>query len=193
MNAPTLHVLAGPNGAGKSTLVAHVVQPTTGLPFINADEIAKLRWPGDEERHAYDASQAASDARDQAIAAGESFIAETVFSHPSKTDLIVRARAAGYQVELHVLLVPEDTAVERVASRVTKGGHTVPEEKIRERYRRLWSLVTAAAQIVDHATFYDNTTARNPFNIVAVYQHGRPVGKPDWPAWAPAELTALGA
>jgi predicted ABC-type ATPase len=193
VNGPALHVLAGPNGAGKSTLAAQVVQPTTGLPFINADEIAKLRWPGDEERHAYEASQAAADARDEAIATGESFITETVFSHPSKTDLIVQARAAGYFVELHVLLIREDQTVERVASRVRDGGHRVPEDKIRQRYRRLWSLVAAAVSLVDYATVYDNTSTRNPFNIVAEYDGGRPIGRPAWPAWTPSELTALGA
>lgn len=193
MSAPVLHVLAGPNGSGKSTLVARVVQPTTGLPFINADEIAKLRWPGDEEQHAYDASQAAAEARDEAIAAGDSFITETVFSHPSKVDLITQALGAGYLVRLHVVLVREDTAVERVGHRVAYGGHSVPEDKIRQRYRRLWSLVAGVVPLVERATFYDNTWSRHAFDIVAVYQRGRPVGKPAWPAWAPHELTALAA
>jgi predicted ABC-type ATPase len=193
VSAPVLHVLAGPNGAGKSTLVARVVQPTSGLPFINADEIAKLRWPGAEEQHAYDASQAAAQARDEALAAGESFITETVFSHPSKVDLITQAIGAGYDVRLHVIVVREDTAVERVAHRVAYGGHTVPEDKIRERYRRLWSLVVAAVPLVERATFYNNASSRHAFDIVATFVRGRPVGVPAWPLWAPPELIALGA
>jgi predicted ABC-type ATPase len=188
VSGPILHVLAGPNGAGKSTLVARVIQPITGMPFINADEIAKERWPGDEERHAYEASKAAAEARDQAMAAGDSFITETVFSHPSKTDLIIRAQAAGYRVELHVLLIPEDTAVARVASRVEYGGHSVPEDKIRERHRRLWGLVAEAREIADRTKFYDNSSPRKPFNVVAVYERGRPVGEPAWPAWASPDL-----
>ncbi len=43
--------------------------------------------------------------------ASQPFIAETVFSHPSKLDLIDHAYAAGFTVFLHVMLVPEDLAV----------------------------------------------------------------------------------
>jgi predicted ABC-type ATPase len=167
LSTPVLHVLAGPNGSGKCTFVREVLGPVTHLPFINADEIA---------------------ARDQAIAARRSVITETVFSHPSKVELIKQSLAAGYLVELHVMLVPEDLAVARVAHRVTLGGHTVPEDKVRQRYRRLWGLVVQARQIVDRATFYDNTSSM-PFRPVAVYERGRPVGTPAWPTWAPPAIT----
>jgi predicted ABC-type ATPase len=60
-----------------------------------------------------------------------------VFSHPSKLELIAAARAEDYTIVLHVLLVPEELAVERVRLRVNAGGHHVPEDKIRERYQRL--------------------------------------------------------
>jgi predicted ABC-type ATPase len=189
VSTPVLHVLAGPNGSGKSTFVHQVLGPVTHLPFVNADEIAKQRWPGHEEQHAYDASRAAAEARDQAIAARRSLITETVFSHPSKVDLIAQALASGYLVELHTMLVPEDLAVRRVEHRVALGGHTVPEDKVRQRYRRLWDLVATARQIVHRATFYDNTTSRVPFRTVAVYERGRLVGTPDWPKWAPSEIT----
>jgi predicted ABC-type ATPase len=61
-----------------------------------------------------------------------------VFSHPSKLELIDAARAADYTIVLHVLLIPEALAVERVRHRVSAGGHDVPENKIRESYQRLW-------------------------------------------------------
>lgn len=190
MSTPVLHVLAGPNGSGKSTFVAQVLEPITHLPFVNADEIARARWPGDEEAHAYDASLAAAHLRDQAIADRRSFITETVFSHHSKVDLVEQALHAGYLVDLHIMLIPEDLAVARVAHRVSLGGHTVPESKIRERHRRLWWLIARALRIADRATFYDNTLARTPFRTVAVYERGRPVGTPAWPKWAPSEITA---
>jgi predicted ABC-type ATPase len=191
VSAPVLHVLAGPNGSGKSTFVREVLEPVTHLPFINADEIAEQRWPGRAEEHAYDASAAAAIARDQAIAGRQSVITETVFSHPSKVVLIHQGLEAGYLVELHVMLVSEDLAVARVAHRVTLGGHTVPEDKVRQRYRRLWVLVAQARKIVDRATFYDNSSSK-PFRPVAVYERGRPVGTPAWPTWTPPEI-ATGA
>ena len=59
-------------------------------------------------------------------------LAETVFSHPSKLDLLDEAHARGYTVVAHALLIPEELAVERVARRVSAGGHRVPQDKIRE-------------------------------------------------------------
>ncbi|MDA0167145.1 zeta toxin family protein [Solirubrobacter ginsenosidimutans] len=188
MSSPVLYVLAGPNGSGKSTFAREVLQPVTHLPFINADEIAAQRWPGREEQHAYEASSAAAAARDEAFSRRESFITETVFSHRSKLDLVAQAVQAGYFVELHVMLVPEDLAVARVAYRVTDGGHTVPEDKVRQRYRRLWELIAQARQIAHRSRFYDNSRS-SAFSPVAIYELGRPVGTSAWPAWTPAALT----
>ena len=189
MSSPLLHVLAGPNGSGKSTFVRSVLGPATGLPFVNADEIAAAQWPGEEEAHAYAASRAAAAARTRAIVERRSFITETVFSHPSKVDLVEEATQAGYRVELHVMLVPEEVTVARVAYRVAAGGHTVPPDKVRERYRRLWGLVADARAIVHRVTFYDNSRSK-PFRPVAVYERGHPVGTPAWPRWTPEVLTA---
>lgn len=188
MSTPLLHVLAGPNGSGKSTFANRVLRPATGLPFVNADEIAAATWPGDEEAHAYDASRAAAHVRDKAIADRRSFITETVFSHPSKVELVAHAARAGYRVELHVMLIPEDVSVARVAYRVDAGGHTVPPDKIRARYRRLWELIVEARSIAHRTTFYDNSRS-TPFRPVAVYERGHPVGIPVWPAWTPTALT----
>ena len=181
-------MLAGPNGSGKSTFAHSVLGPVTGLPFVNADDIAAAHWPGDEQAHAYDASRLAAKVRAQAIADRRSFITETVFSHPSKVALVQRATRAGYLVELHVMLIPEEVTVERVAYRVSAGGHSVPPEKIRERYHRLWALVAAARRVAHRATFYDNSRSK-PFVPVAVYERGHPVGTPAWPAWTPEVLT----
>jgi predicted ABC-type ATPase len=185
---PVLHVLAGPNGSGKSTYVERVLQPATHLPFINADVIAHRRWPGEESDHAYDASDLAAQERLTHIGARTSFITETVFSHPSKIELIALATRAGYHVTLHVILLPPDTSVARVSERVIRGGHDVPEHKIRERYDRLWDLVVQARRITERTEFLDNSTASSPYRRVAVYENGAPVGDVDWPAWTPAVL-----
>jgi predicted ABC-type ATPase len=140
-----LDLVVGPNGAGKSTFVEFTLAPL--LPksaFVNADEIAIQRWPADPAAHAYEAAQIAADTRARLIELRRSFIAETVFSHPSKLELIDSAHAASYTVILHVLLIPEELAVQRVKHRVMAGGHDVPEDKIRQRYQRLWPLVVAA-------------------------------------------------
>ncbi|MBB2992839.1 putative ABC-type ATPase [Mycolicibacterium iranicum] len=184
-----LDLVVGCNGAGKSTFVELTLAPL--LPrsmFVNADEIAKRQWPDAAAEHSYEAAQIAARTRTKLIELGESFIAETVFSHPSKLELIDAADAAGYTVVLHALLIPEKLAVERVRHRVRAGGHHVPEEKIRERYQRLWSLVATAASRSTSATFYDNSASRGP-RIVAQMAAGYAIGSPTWPQWTPSALT----
>lgn len=119
-----LDLVVGPNGAGKSTFVeltlARLLPARTA--FVNADEIAHQRWPGREAAHAYDAARIAARARTALLDQARPFIAETVFSHASKLDLIDAAHARGYFVALHVLLIPEEQAVARVRYRVAAGG-----------------------------------------------------------------------
>jgi predicted ABC-type ATPase len=185
-----LDLVVGPNGAGKSTFVELTLAPLLpGSVFVNADEIAKQRWPADPASHAYDAAKVAAETRATLIAREVSFIAETVFSHPSKLELVASAKAAGYTVVLHVLMIPEDLAVERVVHRVQAGGHAVPPDKIRQRHRRLWSLVADAVPRCDSVVVYDGSGRRGP-RIVAQINGGDVVGAPSWPEWAPLELTS---
>jgi predicted ABC-type ATPase len=188
VSTPVLHLLAGPNGSGKTTFFEHVLGPILHLPFLNTDALAAERWPGAESAHAYDASRETARQRDQRIEQRRSFATETVFSHPSKVELVERARAAGYLVTLHLMLVPEELAVARVAARVEHGGHPVPEGKIRERYHRLWPLLVTAVGVADEATFYD-TSRPGRFRPVAEYRSGVPIASPDWPVWTPPALT----
>ncbi len=181
---PVMHLLVGPNGAGKTTLFERVLSPITHLPFINADVLARQHWPGDEEAHGHEAGALAAAARQQAMNQGMSFIAETVFSHPSKLQLIRDARGAGYIVHLHVVLVPEALSQARVKLRAGQGGHSVPEHKVRERYQRLWPLVSQAIALAHAARVYDNSSARQPYRTVAAYENGRPVVPEDYPDWS---------
>lgn len=184
-----IDLVVGPNGAGKSTFVALTLGPLLpGAPFVNADEIAKSRWPDDTAARAYDAAKVAALTRVKLIAEGHSFITETVFSHESKLDLLRHAHSQGYTVMLHALLIPEVLAVQRVRYRVVAGGHAVPEEKIRGRYHRLWPLVAEAIAMADVATVYDNSRATGP-KIVAQFAGGAEVGELAWPAWTPEALT----
>lgn len=195
MSTPVLHLLAGSNGAGKSTLASVLVR-RTGLEFVNADLIAEDLWPGDraeQERQARRVSDLAAERRDFLLRRSASFVTETVFSHPSKLDLVRRARARGYLVTLHVVVIPEDLAVARVNDRVAAGGHQVPEERIRSRYRRLWPLVAEAVRLADSGYVYDNSALDAPLRRVARYRYGHPVGGADWPTWAPTALTDLDA
>lgn len=192
MHDPVLHVVVGPNGAGKSTLYDEVIGPATRLEVVNADVIAAQRWPDDAAGRSYEAATIAAGRRSELITAKTSFVTETVFSHESKLELVRAAIEAGYLVTLHVVMVPEKLSIARVANRAEIGGHTVPADKIRARYKRLWPLVATAIDLVDSAVVYDNTRADRPFRVVARFERGSVLGDPDWPSWAPAVIHTAG-
>ena len=184
-----LDLVVGPNGAGKSTFVRLALDPQVPFSvFVNADEIARRSGPT-APRALLRRGKIADRTRTALIDARTPFIAETVFSHPGKLDLIRAAKAAAYTVRLHLVMIPEDLAVARVAQRVQAGGHNVPETKIRQRHARLFAVVADAIPLVDAATVYDNSQISGP-KIVARMSQGFTVGASAWPAWTPRVLRA---
>jgi predicted ABC-type ATPase len=189
---PVLHLIAGPNGAGKTTLHRTVIEPVAHLLFINADLIAHDRWPGEELEHAAEAAAIAATDRVQCLAQRQSFVTETVFSHPSKIELLQSAADAGYRTYLHIVLIPEALAVARVAERVADGDHQVPEEKVRGRFARLWGHLAVAIEVAAEARVYDNSDPRTPLRLIATYINGQRADAIEWPAWVPDELRTAG-
>lgn len=186
-----LDLIVGPNGAGKSTVYERLIAPDRpGLPFVNADRIASDRFPGNEVDKGYEAAAIAAAARSALIDARLDFCTETVFSHPSKVELVVVAAAAGYDVVLHVVMIPVQLSGPRVAARVSSGGHDVPSEKLASRYERLWPHVATAVPRCHRAVFYDNATDDGPHEV-ASYRYGIADYEPRWPPWTPAPLLAL--
>ena len=187
---PRLDLVVGCNGAGKSSLITDVLQPD--LPrslVVNADVIAKQLWPGDPEGNSYAAARIAADRRAAALADRTPLIAETVFSHASKLDLIDEAHRAGFTVVVHAVMIPVELAVHRVATRVESGGHDVPDDKIRSRYERLWPNVATAIRLADRARVYDNASTHH--RVVADFVGGVAPIPPTWPAWTPLPLVHL--
>lgn len=158
-NTPIMHLIGGVNGSGKTTFYQQVLaRLTPGAEFVNADEIAKLRWPGDVAAHNVESARLAADQRLALIDARATFVAETVFSHASKLELIGHAKARGFHVILyHIGISSEELARARVATRVDTGGHDVPPEKVSARYERCQMLLPMAAAVSDRAFVFDNS------------------------------------
>jgi predicted ABC-type ATPase len=171
--APLLWVIAGPNGAGKTTCYEELVRPRLAAEFVNADRIAASRWPDEAGAHAYEAAELAAKRRSELLLERRSFVAETVFSHPSKIELMERARDAGYVVWLTVVgLENAELAVRRVAERVASGGHPVPEQKIRERYERITDNARRGVVLAHRSFVLDNGDPRRPLRTVLTFQAG---------------------
>ncbi|MEN8180655.1 MAG: zeta toxin family protein, partial [Pseudomonadota bacterium] len=130
MTERQLWILAGGNGAGKSTFYRRFLSPL-GVPFVNADLIARNMDSQHPEAVSYAAAKLAGRLRCDLLRAGVSFCFETVFSHPSKIDFVAEAKVLGYEVVLvFIHLQMDELNQARVAQRVVEGGHNVPAEKI---------------------------------------------------------------
>jgi predicted ABC-type ATPase len=153
---PELIVFAGPNGSGKTTItkLAKVIEP-----YINADEIKKTNHCTDIQ-----AAELAVKLREDALREGRDFTFETVLSTERNLDLIARAKEKGYFVRcIYVLTSDVSVNISRVRSREKSGGHGVPEEKIRSRYKKALDLVPELVKLCDVMHIYDNTS--EPFRI----------------------------
>jgi predicted ABC-type ATPase len=181
---PIVVALAGPNGAGKSTFYhAHLRQ--VGLRFVNAEVLAR-----ELEIAPYTAAEMADSLRRELIKHRESFIFETVFYDPAgnKLTFLKEAAAAGYTVILcFVGLSGPEVSEQRVAMRLTQGGHDVPSQKLETRYPRILANLKTALRELPYVWVFDNDNLRTPFRLVAIYENGQPV---QWNKPLPGWLTA---
>jgi len=153
-------IIAGPNGAGKTTFARSFLPAEAGLPrFINADLIAAGLAPFAPETAAVKAARLMLGEIQQCVQQGESFAFETTLSGVGYLRHVDQWKAQGYWVSLIFLRLPAvETAITRVAERVGHGGHGVPEEVIRRRFKSGWSNFQKFYRpAVSDWALYDNT------------------------------------
>jgi predicted ABC-type ATPase len=169
---PIIVALAGPNGAGKTTFY-HAHLQAAGLRFVNADNIARELKLG-----AYEAARIADTLRRELVKQRESFVFETVFSDPvgDKLTFLREASGAGYKVVLCFIGTSgPEVSDQRVAMRVSQGGHDVPTEKLIARFPRTMANLEAAVREIPYVWIFDNDDLRTPFRLAAVFEKGKPV------------------
>ena len=169
---PIVLAIAGPNGAGKSTFYAAHLAPAA-LRFVNADDLARELEVDIEE-----AARLANELRKTLLDQRESFVFETVFSDPvgDKLAFLRETAASGYAVVVCFIGVSgPDVCEERVAMRVSQGGHDVPAGKVASRYPRTMANLRAAIRDLPHVIVFDNDDLARPFRRVAEFAGGREV------------------
>lgn len=133
-------IIAGPNGAGKTSFAnEYLPAAREGLVFVNADEIAReLDDPNLSKaqldlragREMLSWINALADARTE-------FMFETTLASLSYARKIPGWQAQAYTVALIYLRLPSvELSIDRVRRRVAAGGHSVPEEIIRQRFAK---------------------------------------------------------
>lgn len=185
MKQKQLWLLAGGNGAGKSTFYRTQLEPL-GLPFVNADMLAKKLFPDQPEVHSYEAAKLTETIRAQLLQEGRTFCFETVFSHPSKIDFVAQAKAMGYEIVLVFIHLNTDALnLARVSQRVSEGGHNVPENKIITRIPRVLTNIQKALPLCDYCYLLDNSKWESPYQQLAQIEKGVLTNKAELlPEWA---------
>ena len=153
-------IIAGPNGAGKTTFAMEYLPKEAGCPvFVNADLIAAGISPFAPETAAVKAGKLMLEEIRRHVALGGSFAFETTLSGRMYARLIPLWRRQGYRVKLVFLSLPcVEVALARVAARVARGGHSVPDEVVRRRFDSgLANFRNVYQSIVDAWMLYDNS------------------------------------
>ena len=112
---------------------------------------------------------------------------ETVFSDPvgEKLAFLMSAVQAGYTAVLCFIgTAGPEVSEQRVAMRVSQGGHDVPAEKLVQRFPRILANLKRALRELPHVWVFDNNDLRTPYRLVAVFESGRLVKlKKPVPRW----------
>ncbi len=163
-------IIAGPNGAGKTTFANQILAgDQAGFPFVNADIIARGLNPDDPESEAFRAGRLMLQRIEELVAAGTSFALETTLSGLAYSRSIPRWQSQGYLVDLYFLsLSSPESAIRRVARRVRRGGHHVPDDVIRRRFEAgLRNYYQVYKLLVDSWSLLDNSD-----NLAIVLEEG---------------------
>lgn len=140
-------IIGGVNGTGKSSLIG-VLKTQTPDPGMIIDE----------------------DRIDSCLHRQISFTQETTLSGRKTERTAARAKELGYTVRLfYVGLDTPEECLARIANRVRRGGHDIPEDDVRRRFAGRWESLSRVLPYCDDAHFFDNN---NGFSEVAQYKNG---------------------
>jgi len=168
---PCIYVLAGTNGAGKSSIAGAMFRQAGG-GYFNPDEAARLilaRQPSLTQTEANSAAwQQGRRLLERAIAGRSHFAFETTLGGSTITTLLERALASGIEVRVwYIGLSSPELHLARVRARVAKGGHDIPEARIRARYDSGRLNLIRLLPTLTELRVYDNSAEADPHAGVA--------------------------
>ena len=138
MQEKNIYIISGCNGAGKTTASMTILPEILNCKeFVNADMIASGLSPFQPEKVAFEAGRIMLERINFLIQTNQSFAIETTLATKSYKNKLLKAIENGYKVKLLFFWLPTyEMAINRVAIRVSEGGHNIPKEIIKRRYFR---------------------------------------------------------
>lgn len=182
---PLVVVVAGPNGAGKSTTAPYLLRDALAVTeFVNADGIAAGLSVFYPERVAITAGRVMLQRLHALAADRQDFAFETTLASRSFAPWLADLRRTGYRAHLAFLSLPSpELALARVAERVRLGGHDVPQDVVRRRFRSgLRNLFNRYLPRVDSWQVFDNSGLGEP-RLVATGKAGQPAAIVESAVW----------
>lgn len=168
---PCITVLAGTNGAGKSSIAGAMIRHQRG-EYFNPDEAARKVRTANPALSQTEANSAAwkkgRDLLAHAIDARLDFTFETTLGGETITALLERALDAGSEVRIwYAGLATPELHLARVKARVSRGGHDIPEQRIRERYDKSRANLIRLLPRLTELVVFDNSDEADPAAGVA--------------------------
>lgn len=164
--APCIYVLAGTNGAGKSSIGGAVIR-SMGADYFNPDEATRRIQSVSPQLSEREANIAAwhqgKRLLEKAIATRLTFAFETTLGGETMPALLRQAVAKGIEVRVwYVGLATPELHLARVRTRVARGGHDIPESKIRERFERSRVNLIRLLPHLTELRVFDNSVDADP-------------------------------
>jgi predicted ABC-type ATPase len=193
-----IYVIAGVNGAGKSSIGGAAFR-SFGSDYYNPDEAARQLIAADPELDRIEANAAAWQQGvgllKQAIAERLDFAFEATLGGNTIPRLLAEAATQGIRVYVwYAGLSSPELHIQRVRSRVRRGGHDIPEDAIRRRYERSRLNLVALLPLVAALRMYDNSADADPADgatpapVLVLHTEGGKILNPDdlprAPEWA---------
>ena len=161
-----LYIIAGCNGAGKTTASYTVLPEILNCrEFVNADNIAAGLSPFNVESVAFTAGRIMLQRMGELLNEKVDFAFETTLSTRSCVSFIEKAKSLGYQVTLlYFWLSSPQNAIQRVAKRVSQGGHHIPSDIVERRYfRGIENLIKLYIPVCDSWLILNNLNPNSEF------------------------------
>jgi predicted ABC-type ATPase len=159
-------VIAGVNGSGKSSVAGEALQ-SCGVPFFNPDLHTKALM---SENISLSLDEANAQAWNDgvtllklALNTGGNFAFETTLGGSTITDLLIAGAKDGAKIDMYYVgLASVELNIQRVASRVAKGGHDIPVTMIGKRFESSPKNLIRLMPFLAELKLYDNSDAADP-------------------------------
>lgn len=156
---PNLYIIAGPNGAGKTTFAKEFLPQFAKCDrFVNADSLASGLSLSPQQA-ALRAGRLLLDEINRLAKENQEFAFETTLSGKAYLSFLKELKSQNYSINLFFLWIPDiKLSLARIADRVKRGGHDIPEKVVRRRFHKgIKHLFHLCRPVLDSWMLFDNS------------------------------------